>query len=76
MTEADRGPEPAHLGAALAELDRIVQRLESDGELELEEALALWERGVTLATDCRQLLAAAQLRLTEVPPDPSAASDV
>ena len=44
---------------ALAELEKIVSRMES-GELSLEEALATHKRGLELARFCQQKLEAAQ----------------
>jgi exodeoxyribonuclease VII small subunit len=44
---------------ALAELEKIVARMES-GELSLEEALATHKRGLELARLCQQRLQAAQ----------------
>lgn len=44
---------------ALAELERIVGRMES-GELSLEQALALHKRGLELAKFCQGRLEAAQ----------------
>jgi exodeoxyribonuclease VII small subunit len=44
---------------ALAELEKIVKRMES-GELSLEEALAMHKRGLELARFCQQKLEAAQ----------------
>jgi exodeoxyribonuclease VII small subunit len=44
---------------ALAELERIVARMES-GELSLEHALAAHKRGLELARFCQQRLEAAQ----------------
>jgi len=44
---------------ALAELEKIVARMES-GELSLEEALATHKRGTELARFCQQKLEAAQ----------------
>jgi exodeoxyribonuclease VII small subunit len=45
--------------AALAELEKIVARMEA-GELSLEEALATHKRGLELAKYCQQKLEAAQ----------------
>jgi exodeoxyribonuclease VII small subunit len=45
--------------AALAELEKIVARMES-GELSLEEALATHKRGLELARFCQQKIEAAQ----------------
>jgi exodeoxyribonuclease VII small subunit len=51
--------------AAQAELERIVQQLES-GRVELEEALVLWERGEELYRTCLAKLDAAQGRIEEL----------
>jgi exodeoxyribonuclease VII small subunit len=48
--------------AALAELEKIVARMES-GELSLEQALATHKRGLELARFCQQKLEAAQLQV-------------
>lgn len=50
---------------ALAELEEIVERLDA-GELLLEEALALFERGQTLAAHCGEQLEAASLRVEQL----------
>ena len=55
-----------HFGAALQELEDIVSRLEAQPDLELEEALGLYERGAALANRCRTLLAAAELRVSQL----------
>ncbi len=44
------------------ELTDVVRRLEAGGTT-LEESLALWERGETLATICQEWLDAARTRL-------------
>ena len=53
--------EPSELTfeQALAELEKIVARMES-GELSLEQALATHKRGLELARFCQQKLEAAQ----------------
>lgn len=51
--------------AARAELERIVQQLES-GRVELEEALVLWERGEELYRICLAKLDAAQGKVEEL----------
>ena len=58
---------------AFAELQEIVTKLES-GEIPLEEALALYERGQGLAKTCTGLLDKAELRIRELgsPPGDSA----
>lgn len=50
---------------ALTELEQHVRRLES-GDLPLEEALALFEAGVTLARECHERLDKADQRLIEL----------
>ena len=50
---------------AYAELQEIVTKLES-GEISLEEALALYERGQALAKTCAGLLDKAELRIREL----------
>lgn len=50
---------------AMQELETIVQSLER-GELRLEESLRLFERGVTLARQCRNSLQSAELKVQEL----------
>ncbi len=50
---------------AQAELEQIVQRLES-GQAGVEEALALWERGEELYRLCAAKLAAAEGKVEEL----------
>ena len=57
-------PQPSY-EALYAELEQTVARLES-GELPLDEALACYERGVTLTAACQQLLDAAELRIQQL----------
>jgi exodeoxyribonuclease VII small subunit len=47
------------------ELEEIVARLEV-GDLTLADALALFERGVSLAERCNQLLDTAELRVRQL----------
>lgn len=49
----------------LAQLEAVVQRLESD-ELTLDASIETFERGVRLAARCQQLLSDAELRITEI----------
>lgn len=49
----------------MQELEQIVQSLER-GELKLEESLALFERGVALARQCRGSLQSAELKVQEL----------
>jgi len=48
--------------AARDELVEVVRKLEAGG-LSLEDSLALWERGETLAKTCEQHLAGARERI-------------
>ena len=48
--------------SAIAELEAIVKRLE-DGDLPLEESLALFERGVQLSRFCHSKLEEAERRV-------------
>jgi|WetSurMetagenome_2_1015567.scaffolds.fasta_scaffold50411_2 exodeoxyribonuclease VII small subunit len=59
-SEQERGYEKS-----FAELQEIVTRLES-GEIPLEEALTLFERGQALAKSCAGLLDKAELRIREL----------
>ncbi|QLQ06451.1 MAG: exodeoxyribonuclease VII small subunit [Anaerolineae bacterium] len=52
---------------AFQRLDEIVQRLEQ-GDLALEESLALYEEGMTLAAQCNEWLDAAELRVRQLVP--------
>ena len=49
--------------SALDELERRVRRLEA-GDVPLEEALALYEEGMSLAQQCHSQLEAAEARVT------------
>lgn len=53
---------------ALAELESIVQKLE-EGSLALEETVALYRRGRTLAAHCQGLLDDVELRIQQLVPD-------
>ncbi len=59
---ADREPSYEQ---AFAELQEIVTKLES-GEVPLEEAMALFERGQALAKVCTGLLDKAELRIRQL----------
>jgi len=52
-------PQELTFEAALAELEKIVTRMES-GELSLEQALATHKRGLELARFCQQRLETAR----------------
>jgi exodeoxyribonuclease VII small subunit len=59
--------DPGTLGyeAARDELAEVVRRLEAGG-LNLEDSLALWERGEQLAETCQRHLAGARERIESV----------
>jgi exodeoxyribonuclease VII small subunit len=64
MTESTRTtPDELTFGSALAELDQIVAALES-GQLELEDSLGRYERGVSLLRALQGKLADAQQKVT------------
>lgn len=50
---------------ALEELERIVQRLES-GEVELEQSIAIYERGAALRAHCEARLKDAELKVEKI----------
>lgn len=81
MTDANSTPAAElRFSEALGELESIVSALES-GQLDLEESLARYERGVALLRACQAKLADAEQRVTvlmgEMPSveDSDAASD-
>ncbi len=59
-------PEPARsFEAGLEELDSIVKQMES-GDLPLERALDLFERGMKLSEECRKQLEEAETRVEQL----------
>ena len=54
--------EPLDYEAALAELEALVQRMET-GSLSLENSLVAFERGVQLTRQCQTALQQAELRV-------------
>ena len=50
---------------ALAELESIVERLEK-GKVDLEESIAIYERGEKLKEHCEQLLKSAEARIEKI----------
>lgn len=57
-------PKPS-FEASMQRLDRIVQDLES-GQVTLEQAMALFEEGLTLGASCRGILEAAQAKVEKL----------
>jgi exodeoxyribonuclease VII small subunit len=59
MSKSSADAKPLNFEQALAELEKIVARMES-GDLSLEQSLATHKRGLELARFCQQKLEAAQ----------------
>ena len=60
--------EPIDFEATLAELEALVEKMES-GSLTLEESLAAFERGVKLTRACQSALQSAELRVKALSED-------
>jgi exodeoxyribonuclease VII small subunit len=58
-------PPKKTFDTALDELEATVRKLDS-GELALEEALEVFERGVGLVRECQELLDEAERRIVEL----------
>ena len=67
MQETVDGAETAEASFELiyGRLEQAVQRLEAGG-LSLEESIATYERGMRLAQRCKEMLDAAELRVSEL----------
>jgi exodeoxyribonuclease VII small subunit len=68
MAKNEKPSEPVDFEKALAELEGIVKQLEA-GNLALEKSLALFERGVQLARACKEKLAEAELKVSQLVKD-------
>jgi exodeoxyribonuclease VII small subunit len=64
-SHADKEIQTLKYEQAFAELEKIVASLESN-QKSLDEAIALYERGQTLAMHCAQLLDQAELRVHQL----------
>ncbi|MDQ7017584.1 MAG: exodeoxyribonuclease VII small subunit [Robiginitomaculum sp.] len=64
MTSAQK-IEDLNFETALEELEKIVQKLES-GEVELEQSIAMYERGAALKAHCEGKLKAAKLKIEKI----------
>jgi exodeoxyribonuclease VII small subunit len=51
--------------AAIAELERVVERLDA-GDVPLEESIALYERGAALKARCEAKLAEAEAKVRQI----------
>ena len=63
--ENERAVADMTFEAALAELESIVARLEA-GKVDLEESIAIYERGEQLKSHCEKLLKAAEARIEKI----------
>lgn len=62
MSQAANDKPPLSFETALAELESIVQGMET-GTLSLEESLAAYQRGAVLLKHCQDTLAAAEQKI-------------
>jgi exodeoxyribonuclease VII small subunit len=71
-TSTETAPDIAGLTfeKALAELEHIVQRLEQ-GKVDLEESIAIYERGEALKAHCQALLERADARIEKITVGPN-----
>lgn len=67
--KADADNPVAAFESSMEALESLVEQLES-GDLDLEQTLNLYERGVALGASCRKALDAAEARLEELGGDP------
>lgn len=65
VTEADADVSTLSFEAALAELEKIVARLEQ-GQVPLEESIAIYKRGDALKRRCDDLLKKAEARVETI----------
>ena len=71
-TARQNGAQTAETSATLPAFDETLGQLEATvaalegGQLPLDEALALFERGMRLAQTCQQVLDAAELRIQQL----------
>ena len=63
MSQADI--ESMSFGAALAELESIVGKHEK-GDVELEQSIAIYERGAALKAHCEKKLREAELKVEKI----------
>lgn len=61
--------------AALGELEAIVSKLEQ-GDVDLDDSIALYERGQALKAHCEQKLKSAEMRLERIVQGPKGAEAV
>ena len=68
MAKKTSSPSELTFEQAFKELEAIILKLER-GELSLDESLALFERGQTLAKQCGALIDAAELKVKQLTPE-------
>ncbi len=67
-TKAAADIEKMSFESALSELEQIVSKLER-GDVELEESIAIYERGAQLKSHCEAKLKAAELKVEQIVQD-------
>jgi len=65
MSDTEAEPEEKSLEARLSRLDEILAKMESD-DVELEDALRLFEEGVAHVREAERVLSTAELRVAEL----------
>lgn len=65
MPKQPEPPEPLAFEQAIERLEQVVRELEA-GERSLDESLALFQEGITLARQCSGQLDAAEARIQKV----------
>ncbi|MEM7488891.1 MAG: exodeoxyribonuclease VII small subunit [Pseudomonadota bacterium] len=69
---ADKKVEAMSFEEAIAELEQVVNRLDS-GDVSLEDSIKLYERGAALKTHCETKLKAAEEKVEQITLDASGA---
>jgi exodeoxyribonuclease VII small subunit len=68
MPKTPKNTDELDFDKALAELERIVEQLES-GNVPLDKSLDLFQRGIGLCRQCKQRLDAAELKVSQLTKD-------
>jgi exodeoxyribonuclease VII small subunit len=74
VTDSTQDPKTETFETRLAELERLVEQLES-GDLELADSLDKFKRGVELSKECRAMLDEAQQTVDELVADDATQSE-
>lgn len=67
--------KPIHFEKSMAELEEIVMQLEK-GELSLEDSLKQFEKGITLARKCQEVLNQAEQKIELLAMSDAASSEI